>query len=158
MGLLIIFPVGGPLLYISCQSWRILAALDGVVLSFCANEKLSRMGFYYIPGESIFTHMKNGIFNAKSWKACFYYAVYKFIYGIILFTFTVATNPIAWLINPIQINGSQEYYHNLFSDPAGTWVQCVFQFIVAFVLFPLTFKLVRLSFILNAKIFNGLFQ
>ncbi|KAJ3320503.1 hypothetical protein HDV06_005232 [Boothiomyces sp. JEL0866] len=157
MGLLIIVPVGVPLLYLSCQSWRLLAGIDGIILSSCT-ESFRPLRCYYTPNESIFRHFKNAILNSQSWKAGLYLAFYKFIYGVALFSFTVGTNPIAWLINPIRINSNDNDYKNLFSDPAGTWVQCGLQFIIAFVLFPLTFKFIRLSFILNSKIYVGMFQ
>ncbi|KAJ3255197.1 hypothetical protein HK103_006566 [Boothiomyces macroporosus] len=119
MGLLIIAPIGVPLLYLSCQSWRLLAAVDGALLSYCANEPFQPLKYYYKPNESVVKHFKNTILNLKTWKAGLYLAIYKFIYGVALFSFTIATNPIPWLINPVRINTTDGTYKTIFTDPSG---------------------------------------
>ncbi|KAI8896331.1 hypothetical protein BC833DRAFT_597862 [Globomyces pollinis-pini] len=85
--LLILFPVGFPLLYFSCVSFRAMARLELEILSYFWNVPINKKQFPILVSrdQGIVTHMKNQVLSIENLVCILYFVVIKFIISQIMF-------------------------------------------------------------------------
>ncbi|KAI8896589.1 hypothetical protein BC833DRAFT_596973 [Globomyces pollinis-pini] len=89
--LLILFPIGIALLYISCRSWIYLFQFEIYMHSFLFEEKVGmdslNLELNYENG--LLKHVKSTVLNGTVWKMFLYLVLFKFPSSIVMFVLTL---------------------------------------------------------------------
>ncbi|KAI8902001.1 hypothetical protein BC833DRAFT_575375 [Globomyces pollinis-pini] len=95
--LLLIFPIGFPLLFLSCISWRMLAKFEVIMLNLLPSHHQNLTANIHIwivrpiPYPDFYIKMKSQIFHGKTWGAAFYFIFCKLFLSIQFFVLALLT-------------------------------------------------------------------